>query len=72
MARFTGVYLVPKHDTNESVFDAFMVETDGEIHVETFSGQDVTLPVVAGTIYPIAVRKVFATGTTVGEVYGLV
>lgn len=72
MGRYTTVDLVTKHDVNEVMYEAFIVELDGEIHIETFTGNEVTLPVHAGRIYPIAFRRVFATGTTVGEVYGLI
>lgn len=69
---YSTVFQIPKHDTNEASADAFMVETDGDIHIRTAAGDEVTLAVDAGTIYPIRLRQVFATGTTVGEVYGLV
>ena len=69
---YSTVFLFPKHDTNEASADAFMVETDGDIHIQTAGGNEITLPVEAGSIYPIRLNKVFITGTTVGEVYGLV
>lgn len=66
------VFLITKHDTNSVSADAFMVENDGDIRIQTAGGDEVTLSVKAGDIYPIRLNKVFATNTTVGEVYGLV
>lgn len=69
---YSTVFQFPKHNTNEASADAFMVETDGDIHLVTAGGNEVTIPVEAGTIYPIRLRQVFIADTTVGEVYGLV
>lgn len=51
---------------------AFMVGIAGDVSVTTASGDTVTLPaLVAGVIYPIALHRVRATGTTAQTIVAL-
>lgn len=50
--------------------DALFVATDGDVHIVTAVGSDVTVAVAAGSILPVAVRRVYATGST-ATVFGL-
>jgi len=50
--------------------DALFVSAAGTLRIATAAGTDVTVTVAAGTILPVAVRRVFATGTT-ATVFGL-
>lgn len=42
----------------------FMVGADGNIAVTMAGGGNVTIPVLAGNIYPIQITRVLSTGTT--------
>ena len=50
--------------------DALFVSAAGAVRISTAAGTDVTVTVAAGTILPVATRRVFATGTT-ANVFGL-
>ena len=50
--------------------DALFVSAAGAVRIATAAGTDVTVTVAAGTILPVATRRVFATGTT-ANVFGL-
>lgn len=45
---------------------ALYAEVGGTIHVETEAGAERTIDVPSMTIFPLGVRKVFATGTDAG------
>lgn len=56
-------------DLADGVAKGFMVQTDGNIRILTARGTDITIPVLSGAVYPIRVKRVFATSTTVGNVF---
>lgn len=49
--------------------------TAGDLHVITSKDVEITLPsglLVAGIIHPARIKKLFATGTTATDIYGVV
>jgi hypothetical protein len=48
---------------------AISVNVDGSVHVLMSDGKETTLVLVAGVIYPFAIKKVFSSGTTVTKVF---
>lgn len=70
---YTHVFEITPDDNDGVSADAFMVEGDGDVTIlPASSSTEVTIPVVEGSIYSIAISKVLATGTTVTAVFGLV
>jgi hypothetical protein len=62
-----------KHDTNaltNGAVDAFEVAGDGNVAVTTAAGNDRTLAVAAGRIYPLRITHLKTTGTTATGVIG--
>lgn len=47
---------------------SFEVGTSGNIVIVTGNGSTRTLPVVAGRLYPVVVRKVVRSGTTAADI----
>jgi hypothetical protein len=59
-------------DTADSVnYRAVYVGGAGNLKVTTKTGTDTTLAVIAGQVIPIAVTRVFSTGTTATGIVGL-
>jgi len=50
---------------------ALFIGGTGNIRVMTWDGSDVTFNSVPVGVLPISVRRVFATGTTAGNIIGL-
>lgn len=52
--------------------NAIMVTAGGAVKVDTQDGSTLTLPgLVVGTIYPIAARRIYTTGTTATGIIAL-
>jgi len=52
---------------------ALYVGADGDVRIALVSGAEVTLAgILAGTLLPLRANKVLATGTTAGQIVGLV
>ena len=68
-----GFAITPNDDENlEAVTRGVYVGASGALKVTLDGGSTITLPAVnAGAIYPLRVRKVFATGTTATGLHGL-
>ena len=65
-----GDFSVTPSDTAANYCAAFEVSTDGNIHYLCNNGTERTRAVTAGRIYPIRLKKVFATGTTATGIIG--
>lgn len=64
---------VTPSDTAGNTFDSLYVGGAGDVAVDTADGTTVTFSgVVAGTVLPIRVTRVWATGTTATLILGLV
>jgi hypothetical protein len=50
-------------------FTAFIAGSSGTVAIQTIYGESITIPVVAGVIYPI--RCTFLTASSAGNVIGL-
>lgn len=69
-----GGFDIMPHDTNElpTTTRALMVTVAGDVAVETKDGSTLTLPaLVPGTVYPVRLVRVLATGTTATGLKGL-
>lgn len=72
-----GVITITPHDTNfiaekNGGFPrAFYCGTDGDVAYECWDGSTGTIACTAGTIIPIAVRKILSNGTTATDIVGL-
>lgn len=56
-------------------FRGIVFGTAGAIKVTTAKGDDVTLPsglLSAGVIHPLRIKRVWSTGTTAANIYGVV
>lgn len=65
---------ITKHDTNVLTYAtrALYIGGDGNVKVTTLGGEDVTfVGLVAGTVLPIRVTKVFSTDTTATNIVGI-
>ena len=65
---------IPTNADTEGRWKGFMSNGTGAIKVRTFNGEDLTIDAVAvNTIYPIAFKKVYNSGTTIddGKLIGL-
>ncbi len=51
---------------------ALLIATGGALRVITMSGVDRTYPSVPSGLFPVGVRKVFATSTTAAGIVGIV
>lgn len=60
--------VTPNDDRIFAPISSFHVNTDGNIKVQYQSGNVVIYTVVAGTVYPYKVVRIYATDTTVGNV----
>lgn len=68
-----GGFAVSPHDTNllSKVTRAIFVGGAGNLHVIMQDGSEVTVTgVVAGSLLPIRVKKVFSTSTTATNIVG--
>ncbi|MFK7752141.1 MAG: hypothetical protein AB8B51_06290 [Sedimentitalea sp.] len=64
--------IVPSDSTDLTrITRALNVANSGYVHVTTKTGTDVTLFLGAGTIFPVRVSRVWATGTTASGIVGL-
>lgn len=67
----SGAAITPS-DTTAVDFYALYVGGAGNVKVDLFDGSTVTLNgALVGTIYPLRVKKVYATGTTATNLIGL-
>ena len=63
---------VTTDDVTANIFNGLFIGTAGNIKVTTHEGSDVTFNNVGnGEFLPIAVKKIFATGTTASNIIGL-
>lgn len=70
---YRSAKVVTPHDTNGNVFDSLWVGVTGNLAIQTAQGDDITIVAVpAGTLLPIQVKLVKATGTTATSILGLV
>ncbi|MBP1851261.1 spike base protein, RCAP_Rcc01079 family [Rhizobium halophytocola] len=69
-----GFAIVPQDDdTLSEATRGLYVGQGGDLAVTTIAGADITFKAVpAGSILPVRVQKVFSTGTTAGDILGLV
>ena len=69
-----NAFAVTPHDTNDltQICRAIYVGVAGDLKVITARGDTVTFKtIVAGCIHPIAVKRVFSTGTTATNIVAL-
>lgn len=64
-------FTITPSDANAFAECLVMAGTDGNLSVEDDNGAIVIYTVTAGTVLPLIVSKVRATGTTVTQVIGL-
>lgn len=62
--------VVTPSDSAANVFSFLRIGGAGNIKVDTIGGATVTIPVLAGEYLPLAVTKVYATGTTATNIVG--
>jgi hypothetical protein len=68
----TGGAAITPSDTVAVDFNGFYVGGAGNIKVDLYDGSTITLNgVLVGSIYPMKVSKVYATGTTATNLVGL-
>ena len=68
----TGAAAITPNDSSEVDFNGIYVGGAGNLTVTLLDGSVVTLTaVIVGTIYPLRVTKVLATGTTATNLIGL-
>lgn len=67
-------FAITPHATNDlpQVTRAITAKVAGDVNVQTFKGNTVSIYVAAGAIFPIRVKKVFVSGTTATGIVGLV
>jgi hypothetical protein len=71
----TSVVEVTPNDADDGlahVLTGLNVETPGHVRVTTKDGSTATVFVAAGTVFPLRVAKVWATGTTATGIRGLI
>ena len=61
--------VTPNDNGNLSAYGTLYIETAGDIKVTTIDGNTVTVAVTNFVFFPIAVKKVFATGTTATGIF---
>ena len=59
-----AVSVTPNDSTDIAKTRALSVGANGTVQVDTASGSVTTISMIAGEIYPLAVTRVYATGTT--------
>ena len=70
---YEGIATVTPSDTVANVFAGFVASTTGVLTFTDWRGVKVTgFPVVAGLLYSIPVRVIWATGNTGGTIFGLI
>lgn len=73
MSPINNIASVTPHDTNDFTNNgrAIFVGTAGALKVDTVGGDTVTLPATlqAGVWHPIAVKRVYATGTAATDIF---
>lgn len=57
--------------TPESPYRALLVGGAGNVVVDTLRGVSRTIPVAANSILPVIIKKVYQTGTTATDIFGL-
>lgn len=68
----TGGAAITPNDSTAVDFNGIYVGGAGNIKVDLYDGSTVTLNgALVGTIYPLRVTKVYATGTTATNLVGL-
>jgi hypothetical protein len=68
----TGAAAITPNDSTVVDFNGIYVGGAGNLAVTLLDGSEVTLTaVIVGTIYPLRVTKVLATGTTATNLIGL-
>lgn len=69
----TNIEEIVPSDINDLAYltTALNVATDGDVRVTTDSGTISTVFVAAGTVFPLRVRRVWATGTNATGIRGL-
>ena len=68
----TRAKAITTSDSADNYFDSIYVGGDGNVAVITAGGDTITFQgVLGGTILPVKVKKVLATGTTATNLVGL-
>lgn len=68
----TGGSAITTSDSTAVDFNGIYIGGAGNVKVDLLDGSTVTLTaVIVGTIYPLRVTKVYATGTTATNLVGL-
>jgi hypothetical protein len=68
---FDAKTITPSDTASITPTSGIMVTAAGNIVVNTLNGTTITLAVTVGTIYPVCVTQVKATGTTATGIVGL-
>jgi hypothetical protein len=70
---YRGAFAVTRDDNNDLTVpvSALYVGTAGTLKVDTVAGDTVTFGAVAAGLLPIAVTKVYLTGTSADNIVGL-
>lgn len=69
---FGGYAITPNDATDLStVTRALNVGTAGAVRATLLDGSDVTLNIAAGSVFPMRATRIWATGTTAGDIVGL-
>jgi len=65
---YSDVVVEPDVDTGfDPHYHGIEVLSGGDVKVQTGAGQEVTLALTAGRIYPIEIQKIVSSGTTVSR-----
>jgi hypothetical protein len=69
---YTSAAAITPSDVTVVNFRAFYVGVSGNVTIDPLNGlSNTTLTLVQGRIYPIAITRVYATGTTATNLIGL-
>ncbi|WP_425102265.1 spike base protein, RCAP_Rcc01079 family [Tropicibacter sp. S64] len=69
---FGGYTIVPNDGADlPTVTRALNIGVAGTVHATLLDGSDVTLNIGAGSLFPMRATRIWATGTTAGNIVGL-
>lgn len=71
--QYTEAFTITKADQDDIdiTVRGFITSQSGTVRILTYHDVVVDIPVIAGQIYPISVKRILSTGTTVGVIVGL-